>query len=360
MDKRGGKGSDARLVHAHGAGQGVAAEPLHQLAPADDDTGLGPAQELIAGEHGQVGAGRQALLHCRLRGQAEAGGVQETAGAQVVEQQDAVLVGQPGQVVYLRRLREAHDAEVAGVDAHDGRGVRSDGRLVVAQVGAVGGAHLHQAGVRLAHHVGDAEAAADLHRLPTGDDHLAAAGQGGESEEDGRGVVVNGHGCLSTGELTQNRLQVHEAGAAHPCVEIELQVRVTCGDGGRGGYCVLGQGCPAEVGVDDDAGGVDERPQGRAEHGLGEPQHGLHELILGGSRPALGDGGAGGLQRLAHDLGDHRPLAIAQRAKALVGQQAVDGGESAEGIIGGHDRTVRQFYHILASLLDPQRVWPLR
>ena len=91
---------------------------------------------------------------------------------------------------------------------------------------------------------------------------------------------------------------------------------------------------------------------------LGQAEDGLHDLILRGGGPARADGAAGGLQRLADELGDHGPLAAAQRAEALVGQEAVDGGEGAVGVVGGHGETVRQFYHIPTPLLDRQWARP--
>ena len=74
---------------------------------------------------------------------------------------------------------------------------------LAAQWGAtqVGGPHLHQPGATLPQHVGDAEPAPDLHGLSSGDHHLSPSGHGGQRQEHGGGVVVDGQGRLCANEL---------------------------------------------------------------------------------------------------------------------------------------------------------------
>ena len=69
-----------------------------------------------------------------------------------------------------------------------------DGALVVGDARAVGGADFAQGGIRLRHHVGDAEGAADFDQLSAGDDDFAAFGQGVQREQNGGGVVVDDDG----------------------------------------------------------------------------------------------------------------------------------------------------------------------
>jgi hypothetical protein len=106
-------------------------------------------------------------------GQAEGPRVDQAAGAEVVQEEQPVLVRAAGERLDGGRLGESDDAEVAGVDAHDSARPFSDRALVVTEVRAVSRAHLDQARAGLAHDVWDSEAAADLDGLAAGDDDLA-------------------------------------------------------------------------------------------------------------------------------------------------------------------------------------------
>ena len=112
------------------------------------------------------------------------------------------------------------------MDLQEGPRLGGDGLLVVAEVGPVGRANLHEGCAGLSENVRDAKTAADLHCLAPGDDDLTAGGDGGEGKEHGCGVVVYGEGRLGAGQLAEEGLDVLLAGAASAVVERELQVRV--------------------------------------------------------------------------------------------------------------------------------------
>ena len=61
---------------------------------AEDDTGLRAAEQLVAAERNDLGAGLHALLHGRLEGEAIGRRIKQRAAAQVVDQQRAPLTCQ--------------------------------------------------------------------------------------------------------------------------------------------------------------------------------------------------------------------------------------------------------------------------
>ena len=91
--------------------------------------GLRAAEQLVAAEADEVGAGGERCARGRL-----VGDLDERARAEVVEQRHAVLAGDGGQLGERRALGEADDAEVRLVDAQQQR------RLRTGSVAVVGGA----------------------------------------------------------------------------------------------------------------------------------------------------------------------------------------------------------------------------
>ena len=207
------KGRRRQLVQPQGPGQGVGLEPVHQGPAACGDPGLGSAQQLVPAEQHQVHAGLQAGLHCGLVRDAERGEVDQGPAAQVLDQEEAMGVGEVGQALQGRGAGEARDPEVAGMGAQEdpGVGVLGQGLLVVAQVGAVGGPDLDQPRAALGHHVRHPEAAADLHELAPGHDDRGALGQGREGQEHGAGAVVHHEAGLGPGHLGDQRVEVRLA-----------------------------------------------------------------------------------------------------------------------------------------------------
>src|SRR5262249_30586861 len=152
--------------------------------------------------------------------------------------------------------------EIAGVDAHQGRGRLADRRLVIGDVSPVSGADLDEAGAALGHDVGDTKAAADFHELAPRYDNLAPPGEGHEDEQQGRGVVVDGDRGLGAGDPGYERVDVFVAAAAFTRRQIEFEIAVATADRFHGSAGGVGEGRPAEVGVNDHARGVDHRPEG--------------------------------------------------------------------------------------------------
>ena len=107
---------ERQLVGAERALERVAAQPLDELGAADDDPGLRPAEQLVAGEADEVGAGGEARPRRRL-----VADVDERARAEVVDEREAVPARDAGELLEPRLLREADDAEVRLVDAQEQR-----------------------------------------------------------------------------------------------------------------------------------------------------------------------------------------------------------------------------------------------
>ena len=73
------------LVDAHRAVQRMPPQPLDQVGAPDHDPGLRPAEQLVAAEADEVGAGGERVARRRL-----VGDLDERTGAEVVEQRHAV------------------------------------------------------------------------------------------------------------------------------------------------------------------------------------------------------------------------------------------------------------------------------
>ena len=135
---------------------------------ADEQPGLRAAEQLVAAEAHERGAGAHRAAHRRLVGQ-QRDVVGEDAGADVVDHRHA----ERAQRLDLDLLDEAERAEVRRVRAQDRAGALAERRRVVGQARAVGGADLDQPRAGLRDDLGDAEAAADLDQLAARDDDLA-------------------------------------------------------------------------------------------------------------------------------------------------------------------------------------------
>ena len=156
---------------------------------------------------------------------------------------------------------EPPEGEVAAVDLQQQRGVGVDRRLVVAQVGAVGGADLDQAHTRRRHDLGHAERAADLDQLAARHDRRSALREPREHEQHRGGVVVDDQRARRARQEAQLVLDRRAARAALTAREVELEIDVAPGRLLDGAHRAGGERGAAEVGVQRDAGRVD--------HGLG-------------------------------------------------------------------------------------------
>ena len=99
------------------------------------------------------------------------------------------------------------------LEQHGHIGMLVHGAAVVSQTGAVGGAHLHQPGSGLLHHIGDTEPAADLHQFSPADRHTGSLGQGGQHQQHGGGTVVDHKRRFGA---TQSRQQGSGVNATRP------------------------------------------------------------------------------------------------------------------------------------------------
>ena len=278
----------------------------------------------------------------RASGSPASGGlVDQRTGADVVDQRERRAVGDLRERAHLDLAGEPEHAVVGGVHAQHGARLRPERLRVVGRARAVGRADLAQPRARALDDLGDAEAVADLDQLTARDDDLAPAGLRREREHERGGAVVDAERRLGAGQLADQRGDVILARAAPARREIELEIRVARGDRLHVRERGLGQRRPAEVRVQDDAGGVEHR----AQRGLERGPHAASQLgreVGGGcllaARAALGERGAGlahaermrGIAgRFAHEHVDrwqgacHAPIVRRRRAGEWFRQPAV-------------------------------------
>ena len=136
--------------------------------------------------------------------------IDQRSAAEVLDQQQAMGVGEVGQRVEGGRAGESGDAEVAGMGAQDDAGVRviAQRLLIVAQVRAVGRADLDQRGPALGDDVRHPEAAADLHQFAAGYDDGRPAGDRRQRQQDRAGAVVDRQPGLGAGHFGDKGVKV--------------------------------------------------------------------------------------------------------------------------------------------------------
>ena len=111
---------------------------------ADDDPGLGAAQQLVPTEGDDIDAGADEVLDGRLGAGEAAGEVDQVAAAHVGEHRYAGRGSKGHHFGGAHLGREAEDGEVAAVHLEKERGLIRDGVAVILGVGPVGGADLPQ------------------------------------------------------------------------------------------------------------------------------------------------------------------------------------------------------------------------
>ena len=240
----------------------MALQDVQILFPAQNDPGLGAAQQLVAGKGQHVHPGPYGRLDGGFIPKAQGGQVHQTAAAQVLNDRDVPGVPQLRQGGGGDAFREAHDAVVAGVDLQQGLRPVADGGGIVGKAGLIGGPYLPQHRAAGGHDIRHPEGPADLHQLPPGGDDLPTGGEGGEDQQHRCGVVVHNQGGLRSGETAQQRLHMGIPLAPLPGGQVVFQGGIA-----PGGVCRRGQSPPAEtgpaqVGVEYHAGGVDDAPEG--------------------------------------------------------------------------------------------------
>ena len=113
---------------------------------SDNDTALGASQKLVPGEQDHIRIRLQGIHYRRLI-DAVSLEIHHEAVAHVIDDRDPLLSAQGHHIRQGYILRESDDAEVGGVDLHEGcRKLRIIGPLVVGDLGLVGGSHLPQDG----------------------------------------------------------------------------------------------------------------------------------------------------------------------------------------------------------------------
>ena len=355
-----------QLVRSHRPRERVAPHPGDEVGPPDDEPGLRAADELVAAERHEVGAGRQPLGGERLVPEPVRRGVEERPGPQVVDDDRAMAVGQLGERARVGRVGEPRHREVGRVDAEDGPSPGGERVGEVLGRRPVRRADLDQPSPGAPDDVRDPDPAPDLDELAPGHDDPAATGQP-DREGQGRGVVVRDERVLGPGQGDEVILghPGPRSPAARPAIHLEEQVSGCRLGGGPGDDRRPRR--PPEIRMDDDAGGVDDR--GRRVVGRpGERVEALHDEgreVVGGppsgavlreSRPFPIHDLAGGREDRGRgprtvearpDRGQHAFDARRARSRCRHGSRASSGGSAWEsnpprhaerGVTGVEDR----------------------
>ena len=249
---------ERELVDPQRALERVPAQPFDEVGAAEHDPGLRAAEQLVAGEADEIGAGRERLACGGLglhRG--------DRAGAEVVHEREPVAPCNRGHLLEPRPLLEADDTEVRLVDAQQDRRLWPDRAFVVGRPRPVRRPDLDEPGAGAREHVGDPEAVADLDQLASRDHDLAALRERGECEQDRRGVVVDDERSLAAGQPVEDLRDVILARASGALVKVVLEVRVAASGLNHPLERLLGERRAAEVRVDDDTCRVEHAPQAR-------------------------------------------------------------------------------------------------
>jgi len=281
------EGGRRQPADAQRPGERVAPAGGDELRAPDEQSGLGAARELVAAATGQVDARGDQLGERRMPGELRLAPRGEQPAPLVDHQRHAGAASERDESGRRDGGGEAAHAEVAGQDLEHERGRAGQRALVVREVGAVGGAHLHQARAGGGKDLGDAERAADLDQLAARDHDLAAARVRRHGQQQGRGVVVDDERGLGAGGRDEQAGEAAQAVAAAPAGAVELEVAGGVGERGQRGGDLARQRRAAEVGVEEDAGGV--------EH----PFERWPGLLLEGARDRVGQLFEGPPQRLA-------------------------------------------------------------
>ena len=258
------------------------------------------------------------------------GHVDERATAEIRREWQAAVPGESCEIVLAHCRGEAFHRVVAGVDLHQQRGARTDGGLVVAQVGAVRGPHLHELRARPLHDVRHAERPADLDQLASRDRDLLALRQGVEDQQHRRRVVVDDDRRLRGGEPAQPRLHVPVPITAPSRLEVELEIAGAAGHRRHRRHGLLRQRCAPQVGVQHRSREVDQGDQRRRDDAADADRDGRIEL-LPADGAAGGDGRAGLVERSARRFEHERAAVLVNEGRdTVLGEQPIHGGKLGE------------------------------
>ena len=138
----------------------MTSQRFHEVGTADDDSGLRAAEELVAGEADEIGAGVEALPRSRL-----VADVHQGAGAEIVDEWQIVQLCDSRELLQAGQFRESDNPEVGLVDPQDERRLGTDCGVVVRGTRAIRRADLAQARTRAYEDIGNPESVADLDQL---------------------------------------------------------------------------------------------------------------------------------------------------------------------------------------------------
>ena len=171
-----------------------------EVGAADDDARLRAAEQLVAAEADEVGAGRERSARGRLVGEVERARPSRDRRAAAASCRCATAASSCSVGCSVKPTTRKFDWCTRSSSAVSG----ADRALVVGGARAVRRADLDEPRAGAGEHVGDAEAVADLDQLAARDEHLAALGERGEREQHRAGVVVDDDRRLGAGQPAQD------------------------------------------------------------------------------------------------------------------------------------------------------------
>src|SRR4029077_4864033 len=181
---------DGEFIHAQGAKERIAANPIHDVFFSGDDAGLRTAEQFIATERDYGCACLETRASERF-GDAAGGKIHGAAGAEILEHGDASATAKRDEVFERNAFGETSDAEIRGMHAKEKLRAVAECLLVIAQVRAIRGADFMKRGAACGHDVRDAEAVADLDEFAAPDEHFGAPRESVQHEKNGGRVVIH-------------------------------------------------------------------------------------------------------------------------------------------------------------------------
>ena len=241
----------------------MALEQVNIPLPAQKNSGLRAAQQLIPGKGQHVHTGSDRILHSGFPLNTQWGQIHKAAAAQIFNHRDAAGAAQLRQRGGGNAFREPDDTVVAGVYLQKSAGIFADGGLIVGKAGLVGSAHLPQHCAAGGHDVRHPEGAADLYQLSAGGDDLPAGGEGGEGQQNRCRVVVDHQRRLRAGKAAQQGLHMGIPLSPPAGGQVVFQRGITAGNILCRPQCAAAQSSPPQIGMKYHAGCVDDAAEGR-------------------------------------------------------------------------------------------------
>ncbi len=244
------------FVDSQRAKQRVAPDALDNFPLSRDDPRLRPSEQFVSAEGNHGRPRLEARAHDRFRDPAFAE-IGDAARAEIFVHRELRAAAECDQLFERGPLGKSRDAEIRRVHAQKQAGAFVDGAFVIADAGAVGGAHLAKNSAAFRHDVRDAEAVADFDEFAARDHHFVALGEGVQHQKDGGGVVVDHDRGFGAGDLREEVRRVRVALAALASLDIVFEVGIARGRFGDFGNCLGGERGAAQIGVQNDSGRVD-------------------------------------------------------------------------------------------------------